>query len=134
MLGIELMKRVGGGSGGGSAGGVNLTSRTIGTALHEAWKIDADGFTYRRTRGDVYDQLNAWITPQSGMSSYDIRATLLAGEVPDEGVLDTWQNLGTDRVWGWNDADIHQSVLKMEIRIAGTGSVIDTATITFDIA
>lgn len=132
MLGSELMKILGGGSAAGSGSAIILDSDTIRTNDLGPWKIDNDGFTYQWVPVFAQYILKAtWIAPQSGMNLFDVRATLLSGQVPTVGTLNTWQNLGTDREWGWSDENGHNSQLKIEIRLSSTQSVVHTAIITF---
>lgn len=133
MLGSALFKRMGsaasGGGGGGGSGLVDLRARTIEADFNDpSWKIDNDGFTYVFP-GPVQDL--SWIEPQSGMSLYDVRATWLSGDVPTGEALSTWLNMGVDHTWNWTGTVT--SRMNIEIRLASTGSIVDSAIIKFHV-
>lgn len=137
MLGVNILRMFGGsvsGGGGGGGGsvsgsGVDLLSTTVHGNLYALWTIGSDGFTYKQTTvaGPVVD--DPWITPQMGMEFYDVRASLLGGQIPPGPALSAWHNLNIDRVWGWENLDYVSCQLFVELRITATGSIIDSTTI-----
>jgi hypothetical protein len=82
-----------------------------------------------------------WLTtsghPTSVSDDYEIRATLTSGNTPTTNAgLNTWLNLGTERVWG-NSAfrttlgiTNYGSAILFEIRPAGGGAVLASANMT----
>jgi len=64
------------------------------------------------------------------MNLYDVRATLSNGDIPDGAALSAWLNMNADHMWGWANVENMRCQLLIEIRLASTGSVIDSATIT----
>lgn len=121
-----------GGGGGGSPTGntVDITDATVHGVSYAQWTIDSDGFLYKRTDVGAPVSYASWISPQSGMNLYDVRATLVTGYIPPGPALGTWLNLGTDHTWGWEDSFDERCQLFIEIRLAATGSIVDSATIT----
>lgn len=130
MLGTELMKRLGGG-GGGPSGLVDIKAASVANPSIVAFQLKPDGFAYS-VRGDdpeIDEQLDTWIAPQSGMSQYDARATLISGSVPDSGLLNTWSNLGSQVGWSLGGPGPVNSKLNVEIRLSSSGAVVDSAII-----
>lgn len=82
--------------------------------------------------------LPAWMAPTASCgqttSSYEVRATLSAGDAVDSGTVGSWLNLGTTRTWTQgvtiNAADTDSSTLTVEIRRASDSVVVTTATVT----
>lgn len=75
-----------------------------------------------------------WITPQTNVSQYEIRATL-TGDALTTGTVDTWQALSSSRSWTLSTAvesDTASSSLLLEIRWTGNNVVQDSATITLN--
>ena len=89
----------------------------------------SNGAFYRYLSG-VPIEVSKWLTPQTDMSDYEIRATLSGGDTPS-GTFDTWQSLGTTRSWelatGIPEEFVVASVL-IEIRWTGNNVVQDSAT------
>lgn len=83
--------------------------------------------------GEVTSSFKAnkfWINPQTGMSDYEVRATLLSGTIVT-GTFGSWLNLGTTRTWSNTRATVGQNIGEMlvEIRLASTGDIVATAVI-----
>jgi hypothetical protein len=71
-----------------------------------------------------------WITPQSGMSDYEVLATLNYGGV-DSGVIGSWQALNASRTWELTSlGGFVSSQMVLQIRRIGTTTILDSATIT----
>lgn len=98
------------------------------------FKFDNDGNIYKRTvttsptwTDTGYD----WLLSGTN-SEYEIRATLKSGDTPDEGTMDTWQVLSTDRSWSvFVDGSVSPvyrgdktSVITIEIRRASSNEVL----------
>lgn len=97
-------------------------------------KYDADGNIYKRTitTGPAWtDSGQDWLLNGTN-SEYEIRATLVSGDTPDEGTMDTWQALSTDRYWSvFVDGSVSpvyrgskSSKITIEIRRASTQEVL----------
>lgn len=72
----------------------------------------------------------------STASLYEVRVTVSSGVNPSSGTLGTWLNCGTSRVWQLNVAangGLRQSVVLVEIRLASSGVVQDSANITMHV-
>lgn len=90
--------------------------------------------------GAVYKYLNDtpivvsyWVTPQTGMGDYEIRATVSSGSTPDSGTIGSWETLDTARFWELANptpTTTDTSVLLIEIRWTGNSVVQDSATYT----
>ena len=125
MLGIEIIKRLGGG-----AGGVNLLNAAVVGTKYAQWTIGFDGYTYERDNAGAAVQSLAWIFPQSGMSSYQVRATVSSGDTPP-GTIGSWLALSSSQTWGWvNEVTEKTCNLLIEIRRASDAVVVDSATIS----
>lgn len=127
MLAIDVLKLVGSEGGGGSG---DLSDTSVGGTTYAQWMISNDGFTYRRTTSGVSRKGSAWINPQTGLSNYEVRATLVNGDTPD-GTFDTWLSMASFYTWGWADElDPKSCEILIELRRASDGVVIDSATIS----
>lgn len=78
-----------------------------------------------KTEGGTPTNLGNWIQPLIGMAGYEIRATLTSGTNPTTGTMNTWQNLGTSRLWENSQAVVgtKTSTILFEIREAASGIV-----------
>jgi hypothetical protein len=86
--------------------------------------------------GVLTDISGEWLVSGSA-SLFDVYATFSNpyGTVGTElGSTGSWLNLGTTRDWGLTVTDAYaHRLLDIQIRLASTGSVLDSATITFEI-
>lgn len=126
--------------GGGAV--VALSNRTIS----ETQSLLPASAALQLTNGGVANQvlgiggttfLQNWLTPQSGMSGYEARATQTSsnGNGTLTGTLGTWLNLGTTRTWELaitGSAGTATRTLTVEIRDTATSTVQATATITLN--
>jgi hypothetical protein len=73
-----------------------------------------------------------WITPQTNMSSYEIRFTSSTGDAPTGGTLDTWLSLGTTQSITMTAGfeELLNGTVLAEIRWTGNNEVQDSATYT----
>lgn len=107
------------------------TGRKGGTA---GFMFGDNGAVYRYVN-DVPIVVAYWIAPQTGMSDYEIRATLSSGSTPDSGTIGSWEALSTARFWELTNptppaTNIITSALLIEIRWTGNNVVQDSATFT----
>lgn len=73
-----------------------------------------------------------WAPGATG-ANYDVRVTLISGTLDGGGsATGVWLNLGTTRAWSHSHSSAGSSsgVIQVEIRPAGGGATLDTATIT----
>lgn len=127
MLGIEILKRMGGGSAGGSE--VTLLSGFVSGNGDARWHINPN-----RTVTDTNDSavigspvvtaLYNWLGAAYTPADYEARATLLSGNAPPGGI-GTWQNLVSAVGWGWTGSTIYKACeIKVEVRLAATGAIL----------
>ena len=78
-----------------------------------------------------------WITPASGFSGYDARATVTSGSGGSlSGTTGSWLNLSSSRTWeltSFTSGLLCDRVLTVEIRDATTLTVLTSATITLQV-
>jgi hypothetical protein len=78
-----------------------------------------------------------WISPASGFSGYEARVSVVSGSSGTlTGTTGTWLNLGTTRTWdltSFTSSLFCDRVLTVEIRDAGTLTVLTSATITLQV-
>lgn len=94
-----------------------------------SYELNSDGNIYVSGVGLV----GPW--KLSGASSaYDARMTRLNGFMDSVGAsLGTWLNLGTTREWAFTSADTTDTTdCTLEIRLTSSGTLLDSATITFN--
>lgn len=80
-------------------------------------------------------ETSKWITPQTNMSDYEVRATLSSGDTPT-GTFDTWQALTASRTWTLTSTVVDETLsatVLIEIRWTGNNVVQDSATMTFNV-
>jgi len=130
MLGIDVLRRMGS----QSTGAVDIRTANIHGLTYAEYTVALDGFTYKRTTSGAAVQSLSWLSPQSGMDQFDVRARLQSGDIPPGAALSTWLNLGTSQTWGWAAETVfHECELLIEIRRSSTGAVLDSATVTIGV-
>lgn len=75
-----------------------------------------------------------WITPQSGMPQFDVRAVKTSGNGTVWGsALSTWLNCGTSRTWGVTSSagsnNTKNATLQISISETGQATPLDTVTV-----
>lgn len=122
----------GGGGGGGSSGSVSITDQEIfenqiGTAT-ATYIIDNDG----RVKDGNSAILESWLISGTN-SSYEVRATVVSGTLTS-GSTGSWLSCASDASWSLVNSlqnnSVKTCVLTIEIRLASTGVVQDSATVT----
>lgn len=132
MLGIEILKRLGGGG-----GTVNIQDDAVHGTTYAQWTIGFDGWTYERHNSGAASKSLSWINPQSGMDKYEVRVTVTTGDTPDgaPGAINVWQPLSTSYTYGWaNQLTEKSCTLLVEIRTAVGHTTVDSASITIFVA
>ena len=115
---------------------VNITDRTLTRQGNGsvAYRLNSDGVLYTQTDTSAYNAVSGeWKVDASASSLYEARMGTLSGSGgTPSGTFDTWLGLGTTREWslfGEDDFFLREGFL--EIRLASTQVVIDSATIQF---
>lgn len=118
---------------GGTAAAPNVVTVPSGTSLSYSGASAGISFNSNGSYSVYYNGVpivdGYWITPQTNMSDYEIRATLDSGDTPDTGTQGSWLALSTSREWTQASASgIETSSLTFEIRWTGDNTVQDTNT------
>jgi hypothetical protein len=134
--------------GGASGPLVSLTNQTVTSnaaspsQATSTYELNSSGVINRIVNGST-TALGNWLTPASGMSGYDARATQTftnsngtLSPALSTGVPSAWLNLGTTRSWqlqtDGSGAGLAARTLTIEIRNTSTLTVLATATITLN--
>ena len=98
------------------------------------YQLNANGVAYRTNfNGTLIAIGGEWLTSGSA-GLFDAYATWTGSAGNPGGVTGAWQNLGTTREWLIYIEDGYASrTLAVQIRLASSGAVLDTATITFEV-
>jgi hypothetical protein len=98
------------------------------------YQLNANGVAYRtNVSGTLISISGEWLTSGSA-GLFDAYATWTGSAGNPGGVTGVWQNLGTTREWLLYQEDGYASrTLALQIRLASSGTVLDTATITFEV-
>lgn len=73
-----------------------------------------------------------WITPQSGMSDYEVLATLTSGTLTS-GTTSVWLGLGTTRTWSiTTPSGLRTTQFILQLREVGGTEVLASATINLE--
>lgn len=105
-----------------------------GSATSATAETRADGYMYRRGVLGGYLQQYQWNTGGVDPSDYELRATHMSGTQPT-GVFDTWRSMNQINSYTQNSGVLNvtvSGVIKLEIRPAGGGAVIDSCLITLN--
>lgn len=123
-----------------------LASEPLGSGEVVSISDDSSSGTIGRTAGIVFGsngayykylhdtpvEISKWLTPQTNMGNYEIKATLDSGDTPT-GTFDTWEALSSTRSWTLVSSTVSEtltSTVTIEIRWTGNDVVQDTATYT----
>jgi hypothetical protein len=116
------------------AASVSITDKTVfaasrGTAS-VSYSISNDG----TVRNQNNATLEAWLHGMGGsVGDYEVRATVVSGSLT-AGTTGSWLNCGTTRTWTLTNSAVDNStitaVLTIEIRLASSGVVQDSAAVT----
>lgn len=108
-------------------------SAAAGTATAQYALTSAGGV--QGTQGtDTVVPISTWLAPQVNMANYECRMTTVSGTV-DSGTVGSWVSLASTQTWvksrsSGGGAGTSSYTGTLEIRLASTGVVQDTATIT----
>ena len=98
------------------------------------YQLNANGVAYRTNFvGTLIAISGEWLTTGSA-SLFDAYATFGGGGGSTGGTTGAWLNLATTREWNlYATNDYVTRALTVQIRLASSGAVLDTATISFEI-
>jgi hypothetical protein len=113
----------------------NATATAAGTVSDYAqYELNSSGVGSTGTFSPT-----TWTWLRAGNASdYQVRATFVTGETLNSATpaLGTWQTLSTTAAWRLNNriagTDTMQTELLVEIRLSGSGLVVDSASITLE--
>ena len=97
------------------------------------YRINTNGFVYQVVNG-VDTSLGQWVTPSSAGGNYEVFATIVSGSV-SSGTTGSWVATSGSPLWTRVAAisgTINTVVLSMQVRATGTGTVLDTWTVTLE--
>lgn len=109
-----------------------ITDILVANPASAAYQLLNTGVCQRVTNSGTTFIQN-WISPQSGMSGYEVRATVASGSGGTlNGTTGSWLSLGTSRTWELTESanTLATRVLTIEIRNATTLVVQTSASIT----
>lgn len=93
------------------------------------YRLADDGIAYRRNFSGTSVAISSQWMLSGAVADYECKATLVSGSTPT-GTFGSWLALSTARTWGIStSAGIVDSVITVEIRLASSGVVLDSATI-----
>ena len=112
---------------------ISLSDRAVfdssATTAVASYAIGSDG-QVRDHDGNI---LESWLLGGGTASNYEVRATVSSGTL-SSGTTGSWLSCGTTRTWSISnsarDNSTVTSVLTIQIRLASTGVVQDSATVT----
>ena len=102
-------------------------------AQSAGYRIDANGFVYQVING-ADTSLGQWVTPTSAAGNYEVFATVSSGSV-SSGTTGSWVATSGSPLWtrvAVISGTINTVILSMQVRATGTGTVLDTWTVTLE--
>lgn len=99
-----------------------------------SYSLNDDGTAEKAELG-IVTALGPWVDDPADAPLYECRATLVTGDTPSTGTLDTWQDLATTRSWSLHQVGVGSLAcqLTLELRLAGADTLASaTITITAD--
>jgi len=93
-----------------------------------------DGKVYEVTTNGGYNELEQWCTPTSEASNYEAFVTVTSGSLTS-GVTGSWVALNVTRQWSVEETvsgNTNLCTFTVQIRRAGTTTVLDSATISLE--
>jgi hypothetical protein len=110
---------------------VSVYAVNVGTAI-AGYRVSNDSFDYEGING-TFSVLSQWVSPSSAGGNYEIFATIVSGSV-SSGTIGSWVATSGSPTWTRNQVVVGSSivVLSMQVRATGTGTVLDTWTVTLE--
>lgn len=116
---------------------VNFVDTTVyafntGATATAGYRINSNGFDYEGING-TFSSLNQWVTPTSAGGNYEIFATVTSGSVTS-GTTGSWVATSGNPTWTRDRTTIgiNTCILSMQVRATGSGTVLDTWTVTLE--
>jgi hypothetical protein len=128
MLGSQLIKLMGGGN-----SGITLTDSAVFGTTSAHFTLGGDGFVYLAYGSGAPVKGYAWINPQVGMDLFEVKATVLSGNLPS-GTIGSWVNTGSSHTWGFSSTSEKECDLGLEIRRVSDSVVVGSATINISVS
>jgi hypothetical protein len=97
------------------------------------YRINTNGFVYQVVNG-TDTSLGQWVTPSSAGGNYEVFATLVSGTL-SSGTTGSWVATSGTPLWTRVAAivgTLNIVVLSMQVRATGTGTVLDTWSVTLE--
>ena len=102
-------------------------------AQSAGYRIDVNGFVYQVVNG-VDTSLGQWVTPTSAGGNYEVYATLVSGTL-SSGTTGSWVATSGTPLWtrvAVISGTINTVELGMDVRATGTGTVLDSWSVTLE--
>jgi hypothetical protein len=102
-------------------------------AQSAGYQINTNGFDYERING-VDTVLSQWVTPSSAGGNYEVYASLVSGTL-SSGTTGSWVATSGTPLWtrvAVISGTINTVELGMDIRATGTGTVLDSWSVTLE--
>ena len=102
-------------------------------AQSAGYRIDVNGFVYQVVNG-VDTSLGQWVTPTSAGGNYEVFATVTSGSV-SSGTTGSWVATSGSPLWtrvAVISGTINTVELVMDVRATGTGTVLDSWSVTLE--
>jgi|LauGreDrversion4_1035100.scaffolds.fasta_scaffold170776_2 hypothetical protein len=102
-------------------------------AQSAGYRIDVNGFVYQVVNG-VDTSLGQWVTPTSAGGNYEVFATVTSGSV-SSGTTGSWVATSGSPLWtrvAVISGTINIVELVMDVRATGTGTVLDSWSVTLE--
>ena len=97
------------------------------------YRINTNGFVYQVVNG-VDTSLGQWVTPSSAGGNYEVYATLVSGTL-SSGTTGSWVATSGTPLWtrvAVISGTINTVELVMDVRATGTGTVLDSWSVTLE--
>lgn len=102
-----------------------------GTAT-AGYRLNSDGVAYIRNTSGSYTAISGQWMLSGTNSDYEARVTLISGRTPT-GTIGSWVSLGSTQSWELSvSSGFWASEFIVEIRLASSGAVLDTAAVTLN--
>lgn len=95
------------------------------------YTLGSDGVVYRQTGSSPAVALETWDNQSATVGNYEAKVTVTSGALTS-GTTGSWVSLGSSKSWDLSISagGYDQCVFTVEIRLASSGVVLDSATIT----
>lgn len=95
------------------------------------FQLGSDGVLSKR-EGSSMTVIGPWVSPGSAASLYEVRSTVTSGSFTSDPSAGSWISLSSTRLWsrGASVGGSQTVIATIEIRIASSGTVVSTTTLT----